>query len=109
MFRCSKKILLTRDGQLRKIYYSRIVEPNPDSKSKYFLFATSTISMKAFLQVYHNSAIREQVYCSAIHLSFLHVSCVFELVFELLHAYDAFTKRKSVTKQRDKACKQDIN
>ena len=35
--------------------------------------------------------------------------CVYELVFELLHAIDTFTKRKSVNKQRDKACKQDIN
>ena len=35
--------------------------------------------------------------------------CVCELVFELLHAIDTFTKRKSVNKQRDKACKQDIN
>ena len=26
-----------------------------------------------------------------------------------LHVIDTFTKRKSVTKQRDKACKQDIN
>ena len=35
--------------------------------------------------------------------------CVCELVFESLHAIDTFTKRKSVNKQRDKACKQDIN
>ena len=35
--------------------------------------------------------------------------CVCELVFESLHAIDTFTKRKSVTKQRDKACKQVIN
>ena len=34
--------------------------------------------------------------------------CVCELVFESLHAIDTFTKRKSVNKQRDKACKQDI-
>ena len=35
--------------------------------------------------------------------------CVCELVFESLHAIDTSTKRKSVNKQRDKACKQDIN
>ena len=35
--------------------------------------------------------------------------CVCELVFKSLHAIDTFTKRKSVNKQRDKACKQDIN
>ena len=35
--------------------------------------------------------------------------CVFELVFESLHAIDTFTKRKSVNKQRDKACMKDIN
>ena len=35
--------------------------------------------------------------------------CVCESVFESLHAIDTFTKRKSVNKQRDKACKQDIN
>ena len=35
--------------------------------------------------------------------------CVCELVFESLHAIDTFTKRKSVNKQCDKACKQDIN
>ena len=35
--------------------------------------------------------------------------CVSELVFELLQAIDTFTKRKFVNKQRDKACKQDIN
>ena len=32
-----------------------------------------------------------------------------ELVFESLHAIDTFTKRKSVNKQHDKACKQDNN
>ena len=35
--------------------------------------------------------------------------CVCELVFESLHAIDTLTKRKSVNKQRDKACKQEIN
>ena len=35
--------------------------------------------------------------------------CVCELVFESLHATDTFPKRKSVNKQHDKACKQDIN
>ena len=35
--------------------------------------------------------------------------CVCKLVFESLHAIDTFTKRKSVNKQRDKACKLDIN
>ena len=35
--------------------------------------------------------------------------CVCELVFESLLAIDTFTKRKSVNKQRDKACQQDIN
>ena len=35
--------------------------------------------------------------------------CVCELVFESLHANGTFTKRKSVNKQRDKACKQNIN
>ena len=35
--------------------------------------------------------------------------CVCESVFESLHAIDTFTKKKSVNKQRDKACKQDIN
>ena len=33
---------------------------------------------------------------------------VCELVFESLHAIDTFTKTKSVNKQYDKACKQDI-
>ena len=41
--------------------------------------------------------------------AFYTFACVRELVFESLHAIDTFTKRKSVTKQRDKACKQDIN
>ena len=36
-------------------------------------------------------------------------ACVGELAFKSLHAIDAFTKKKSVTKQHDKACKQDIN
>ena len=36
-------------------------------------------------------------------------ACVGELVFESLHTIDAFRKRKSVTKQRDEACKQNIN
>ena len=36
-------------------------------------------------------------------------ACVCELVFESLHAVDTSTNRKSMTKQRDKACKQDIN
>ena len=35
--------------------------------------------------------------------------CVCKLVFESLHAIDTFTKRKSVNKQCDKACQQDIN
>ena len=35
--------------------------------------------------------------------------CVCELVFESLHAIDTFTQKKSVNKQRDKACKQDNN
>ena len=35
--------------------------------------------------------------------------CVCELVFESLHTIDTFTKRNSVNKQRNKACKQDIN
>ena len=35
--------------------------------------------------------------------------CLCELVFELLYAIDTFIKRKSVNKQCDKACKQDIN
>ena len=35
--------------------------------------------------------------------------CVCKLVFESLHAIDTSTKRKSVNKQRDKACNQDIN
>ena len=35
--------------------------------------------------------------------------CVCELVFESLRAYNTFTKRKSVNKQHNKACKQDIN
>ena len=35
--------------------------------------------------------------------------CVYELVFESLHAIDTFTNRKSVNKQRVKACQQDIN
>ena len=34
-------------------------------------------------------------------------ACVCELVFESLHAIDT-KKRKSVTKNRDKACKQNI-
>ena len=36
-------------------------------------------------------------------------ACVGKLVFESFYAIDTFIKRKSVTKQRDKACKQDIN
>ena len=32
-----------------------------------------------------------------------------ELIFQLLQAIDSFTKRKYVIKQRDQACKQDIN
>ena len=35
--------------------------------------------------------------------------CVCELVFESLHAIDTFTNRKSMNKQRVKACQQDIN
>ena len=35
--------------------------------------------------------------------------CACEIIFESLHAIDTFTKRISVNKQRDKACKQDIN
>ena len=35
-------------------------------------------------------------------------ACVCEVVFESLHAIDTFIK-KSVTKQRDKVCKQVIN
>ena len=35
--------------------------------------------------------------------------CAYKLVFESLHAIDTCTKRKSVNKQCDKACKQDIN
>ena len=35
--------------------------------------------------------------------------CVCELVFDTLHAIDTFTNRKSVNKQRVKACQQDIN
>ena len=35
--------------------------------------------------------------------------CVCELVFESLHTIDSFTNRKSVNKQRVKACQQDIN
>ena len=35
--------------------------------------------------------------------------CLCVQVFESLHAIDTFTKRKSVNKQLDKACKQDIN
>ena len=34
---------------------------------------------------------------------------VSELVFESPRAVDTFTKRKSVTKQRNKACEQDTN
>ena len=39
--------LLARDGQFRITYYSRIVKPNPASKS--FFFSISTINMKAFI------------------------------------------------------------
>ena len=46
----STKIFLQnicRDGQLRIIYYSRIVKPNPESELLFF--AMSTINMKAFI------------------------------------------------------------
>ena len=104
-----------RDGQFRITYYSRIVKPNPESES--FL----AISMKAFIrslqQQKHNqrtSLLQSNQIMSArvcIMRKRTHSInvCVCELVFKSLHAIDTFTKRKSVNKQRNQACKQDIN
>ena len=110
-------LIVTRDGEFRIIYYSRIVKPNPESES---FLAISTINMKAFitsLQQKHKQKTSllqcNQIMsaCVCIMRKWTHVInvCVCKLVFESLHAIDTFTKRKSVNKQCDKACKQDIN
>ena len=74
---------------------------------------------KHLLQVYNNkSTENELLQCNQImsahvcimrKLTYLINICACELVFESLHPIDTFTKRKSVNKQHDKACKQDIN
>ena len=110
--------VITRDGQFRIIYYSRIVKPNPESKS---FLAISTINMNAFItslqQQKHNQR-TSLLQCNQIMSARVCIMrkrthsinvCVCELVFESLRANNTFTKRKSVNKQRDKACKQDIN
>ena len=112
--------VITRDGQFRIIYYSRIVKPNPESESESFL-AISTINMNAFItslqQQKHNQG-TSLLQCNQIMSARVCIMrkqthsinvCVCELVFESLRANNTFTKRKSVNKQRDKACKQDIN
>ena len=65
--------------------------------------------MKAFtsnLQQQKNNQKPSLLQCNTFKLSTsLPVCvCVCELVFASLHAIDSFTKGKSVTKQRDKAC-----
>ena len=109
---------MLRDGQSRIIYYSRIVTPNPESES---FLAISTINKKAVItslqQQKHNqrtSLLQCNQSMSAhvcIMRKWMHSInvCVCKLVFESLHAIDTFTKRKSVNKQCDKACQQDIN
>ena len=108
----------SRDGQFRIIYYSRIVKPNPESES---FLVISTINTKAFItslqQPKHNqrtcllqcNQIMSARVCIMRKRTHSINVCVCELVFESLHAIDTFTKRKSVNKQRDKACKQNIN
>ena len=65
--------------------------------------------MKSLQQQKHNQR-TNLLQCNTLKLSTIYIfGCVCELVFESLYAIDTFTKRKSVTKQRDKACKQDIN
>ena len=80
-----------RDGKFRIIYYSRIVKPNPESKS---FFAIKTINMKAFitslLQQKHNQG-TSLLQCNTFKLSTSLPAC--ELVFESLHAIDTFTKK----------------
>ena len=96
-----------RDGQFRTIYYSRIVKPNPESKS---FFCNSTINLKAFITSLQQQKLNQRtslLQCNTFKISTF--ACVFELVFKSLHAIDTLKKKKSVTKQRDKACKQDIN
>ena len=65
-----------RDGQFRRIYYSRIVIPNPKSKS--FFFAITTIDMKPFItslqQQKHNER-TSLLQCNAFKLS-THLLCV---------------------------------
>ena len=100
--------------------YSRIVKPNPESESESFL-AISTINMDAFItslqQQKHNQR-TSLLQCNQIMSACVCIMrkrthsinvCVCELVFESLRANNTFTKRKSVNKQRHKACKQDIN
>ena len=117
-FACEQIVVATRDGQYRIIYSSRIVKPNPESES---FLAISTINMKAFItslqQQKHNqktsslqcNQIMSARVCTMRKRTHSINVCVCELVFESLHAIDIFTKRISVNKQRDKACKQDIN
>ena len=112
------KLPTARDGQFRIIYYSRIDKPNPESKS---FLVISTINIKTFTaslqQQKHNqrtsllqcNQIMSARVCIMRKRTHLINVCVCELVFESLHAIDTFTKRKSVNKQCDKACKQDIN
>ena len=97
-----------------------MVKPNPESESESFL-VISTINMKAFItslqQQKHNQR-TSLLQCNQIMSARVCIMrkrthsinvCVCELVFESLHAIDTFTKRKSVNKQLDKACKPNIN
>ena len=114
----TQQLYRAREGQFRIIYYSRIVKPNPESES---FLASSTINKKAFItslqQQKHNQRTsllqRNQIMSARVCImkkrTHLINVCLCELVFELLYAIDTFIKRKSVNKQRDKACKQDIN
>ena len=109
---------VSRDGQFRIIYYSRIVKPNPESES---FLAISTINMKPFiasLQRQKHNHRTSLLQCNQIMSARVCIMrkrthsinvCVCELVFESLHAIDTFAKRKSVNKQRNKAFKQDNN
>ena len=110
--------LVSRDGQFRIIYYSRIVKPNPESES---FLVISTINMKAFIrslqQQKHNQR-TSVLQCYQILSAGVCIMrkqthsinvCVCKLVFESLPTIHTFTKRRSVNKQCDKACKLDIN
>ena len=102
------------------VEYSRIVKPNPESESESFS-TISTINIKAFitsLQEQKHNQRTSLLQCNQIMSAHVCITrkrthssnvCVCELVFESLHAIDTFAKRKSVNKQRDKACQHDIN